>query len=73
MFFSLFGILCAFLRHFISFGPSLQFLDFPLIFILPVQICRYADNITLVGSNVNVITDTCTSSKDSSTLNARLS
>ena len=72
-FFSLFGLLCAFLWPFVSSGPSLQLFDFPLSSFLPVQICRCDVNITLVGSNVIVITGTCTSHKDPSIQSARLS
>lgn len=65
-------IMCIFKAlHFIwSFCTILRF---PLSFILPVQTCRYHDNITALGSNVNVITDTCNSHEDPSILNARLS
>lgn len=71
MLFSLVGMLCTFLWHFILAGPSLQLLNFPLNSFLPGQICRCDVNITLLGSNVIVIT--CTSLNNPSVQRARLS
>lgn len=73
IFFSIFGMLCVFLWPFISSGPSLHLLDFPLSSFLPIQICRCDVNITLVDSNDILIIGTCTSHKDPSVPSARLS